>query len=324
MGKTLKKEKKSTTLIWISRLGPSTPKRTSKSPRDLEKKLTHMKTDMLAAINPKRVRHLPKREQLVHLSSVLELKSQSSFARALIEIRVKDELKDSLIVVIPLLNGSGFCKEVVHVEYEWKPSRCHSCKKNYPTIDQCPRNIVPLASSVEKSDDGFQHAVNKRLRNSKNDNAKAGLKNGRTMCSNFKYVPKVTGNSSKYSSATAKVEHDSLFDANSCVVNKCDRLDGSSIQDATVNQGGRPKPSSKHVIWNNSEKDTENNAFWSKNEEVCILPERKVTTYLHPVIRRIILLQYAKEGIPYLRLYTVSHFMDTVSHFMDMAYRTPE
>ncbi|GJV31932.1 zinc knuckle CX2CX4HX4C containing protein [Tanacetum coccineum] len=171
-------------------------------------------------------------ETLSQAQCVLNRGGQSSFARALIEIRVEDELKDSLIVVIPLLNGSGFCKEVVCMEYEWKPSRCHSCKKFCPTIDQCPRNIVPLASSVEKSDDGFQHVLNKRLRNSKNDNAKAGLKNGRTMCSNFKYVPKVTGNSSKYGSATAKVEHDSLFDANYSVVNKCDRLDGSSIKDA--------------------------------------------------------------------------------------------
>lgn len=43
---------------------------------------------------------------------------RSSFAHALIEVRTKDELKDSLIIVIPLLDGLGLSKEMIQVEYE--------------------------------------------------------------------------------------------------------------------------------------------------------------------------------------------------------------
>ncbi|GJV74901.1 zinc knuckle CX2CX4HX4C containing protein [Tanacetum coccineum] len=49
---------------------------------------------------------------------------QINFARCLNEVKANEVLKDSITMGIPLPKGSGFSKETVRVEYEWKPSRC--------------------------------------------------------------------------------------------------------------------------------------------------------------------------------------------------------
>ncbi|GJX69537.1 hypothetical protein Tco_0305264 [Tanacetum coccineum] len=46
----------------------------------------------------------------------------------LIDIRVDQELKDNMIIVIPNLEGNGYVLHTVWVEYEWKPPRCKVCK----------------------------------------------------------------------------------------------------------------------------------------------------------------------------------------------------
>nr|GEX90888.1 hypothetical protein [Tanacetum cinerariifolium] len=47
-----------------------------------------------------------------------------SFARCLIEVNSNEPLKDSFTIGILMLEGPGFTKEVINVEYEWKPPRC--------------------------------------------------------------------------------------------------------------------------------------------------------------------------------------------------------
>ena len=49
----------------------------------------------------------------------LESWGRNSLARALIEITSECAPVESLVVAIPLLDGSGFRKETIEVEYEW-------------------------------------------------------------------------------------------------------------------------------------------------------------------------------------------------------------
>ncbi|GKA99625.1 zinc knuckle CX2CX4HX4C containing protein [Tanacetum coccineum] len=53
---------------------------------------------------------------------------RSSFARFLIEVNSEADLVDVVTVGIPSLFDDNFTKETTHVEYEWRPSRCDTCK----------------------------------------------------------------------------------------------------------------------------------------------------------------------------------------------------
>lgn len=48
---------------------------------------------------------------------------RSSFARAMIEISAEKEIKEEISIAIPELDGDGYRKESMLVEYEWKPLR---------------------------------------------------------------------------------------------------------------------------------------------------------------------------------------------------------
>ncbi|GJX27972.1 hypothetical protein Tco_0236051 [Tanacetum coccineum] len=51
------------------------------------------------------------------------------------------ELKDTILVDMLKLIGEGFYMCIIHVEYEWKPPRCSSCKVFCLVLDECPKNI---------------------------------------------------------------------------------------------------------------------------------------------------------------------------------------
>ncbi|GJY75825.1 putative reverse transcriptase domain-containing protein [Tanacetum coccineum] len=53
---------------------------------------------------------------------------RSSYARVMIELRADVELKDNIVVAMPKITREGHYTCNVHVEYEWKPLRCSSCK----------------------------------------------------------------------------------------------------------------------------------------------------------------------------------------------------
>ncbi|GKE26691.1 hypothetical protein Tco_1442075 [Tanacetum coccineum] len=48
---------------------------------------------------------------------------RSSYDRAIIELRVDVELKDTIMVALPKLVGEGFYMCTIRVEYEWKSPR---------------------------------------------------------------------------------------------------------------------------------------------------------------------------------------------------------
>ncbi|GKA23836.1 zinc knuckle CX2CX4HX4C containing protein [Tanacetum coccineum] len=61
----------------------------------------------------------------------------------MIELRADVELKDIIVVAMPNLVGEWFYMCTIHVEYEWKPPRCSSCKVFGHVLNECPKKIIP-------------------------------------------------------------------------------------------------------------------------------------------------------------------------------------
>nr|GEV64631.1 reverse transcriptase domain-containing protein [Tanacetum cinerariifolium] len=65
----------------------------------------------------------------------------SSYARAMIELRVDVELNDNIVVTMPKITGDGYYTCNIRVEYEWRPPRCASCKVFGHVQEECLKNI---------------------------------------------------------------------------------------------------------------------------------------------------------------------------------------
>ncbi|GJZ60089.1 putative reverse transcriptase domain-containing protein [Tanacetum coccineum] len=88
-----------------------------------------------------------------------------NFSRALIEISSASTLMKEVIMAIPEEEGDGHIKEVIRVEYEWKPPHCVECKSFGHSHDICPKRVrdeVPKAlsmavkpSTMEDNEEGF-------------------------------------------------------------------------------------------------------------------------------------------------------------------------
>nr|GFA81612.1 hypothetical protein [Tanacetum cinerariifolium] len=50
-----------------------------------------------------------------------------AYVRILIEIKECNDFIDNLVMVVPNLEGNGYTKETICIEYEWKPPRCSTC-----------------------------------------------------------------------------------------------------------------------------------------------------------------------------------------------------
>lgn len=42
----------------------------------------------------------------------------------MVEVNAAKPLVDSLVIVVLMLDADGYTKEVINIEYEWKPPRC--------------------------------------------------------------------------------------------------------------------------------------------------------------------------------------------------------
>ncbi|KAJ0813964.1 hypothetical protein HanPSC8_Chr17g0779781 [Helianthus annuus] len=80
---------------------------------------------------------------------------RSSYARALIEIHAGAELKRSVTVAIPSLQGNGHSMVEVKIEYDWEPLRCSSCCVFGHEDNSCPKRpqVVSSGESSKKIDD---------------------------------------------------------------------------------------------------------------------------------------------------------------------------
>nr|GEZ32537.1 hypothetical protein [Tanacetum cinerariifolium] len=67
-------------------------------------------------------------------------KGRTSYARVLIEINACNNFSDSLVMVVPCLEGNGYMKETISIKYEWKPHHYSTCLiyghslVNYPKV----------------------------------------------------------------------------------------------------------------------------------------------------------------------------------------------
>ncbi|XP_022015018.1 uncharacterized protein LOC110914536 [Helianthus annuus] len=64
---------------------------------------------------------------------------RSSYVRALVEISAENGFKEEIVIAVPELEGEGFSKVILSVEYEWSPLRCAHCKVFGHSDDSCPR-----------------------------------------------------------------------------------------------------------------------------------------------------------------------------------------
>nr|GEW89911.1 reverse transcriptase domain-containing protein [Tanacetum cinerariifolium]GEW89914.1 reverse transcriptase domain-containing protein [Tanacetum cinerariifolium] len=67
---------------------------------------------------------------------------RSNFSRTMIDLRAYVELKDTLVVAVPKLEGNGYKLHSIRVESEWKLTRCPSFKLFSHSLNQCPKKVV--------------------------------------------------------------------------------------------------------------------------------------------------------------------------------------
>ncbi|GJY15473.1 retrovirus-related pol polyprotein from transposon TNT 1-94 [Tanacetum coccineum] len=85
---------------------------------------------------------------------------------------LESELKSKLTMAIPNEEGDGYTKEVIRVEYEWKPPHCGECKFFRHDLLQCPKHVketvfndpskVGTSTTMETSSDGFTEVTRKK------------------------------------------------------------------------------------------------------------------------------------------------------------------
>ncbi|GJU09556.1 zinc finger protein 511 [Tanacetum coccineum] len=86
--------------------------------------------------------------------------SCNSYVRALIEVSAKNALMDSIVVAIPLQNGSGHTLEAIDLDYEWQPPHCDTRKKFDHNDTQCPKK-AKVTTQNQKLDNGFMEVTRK-------------------------------------------------------------------------------------------------------------------------------------------------------------------
>nr|GEU72209.1 hypothetical protein [Tanacetum cinerariifolium] len=105
-----------------------------------------------------------------------------SYARALVEINVDSDLKHEVSMAIPLKDGSGHTRELIKVEYEWKPPHCADFKIFGHTTDKCPKRVINLdtpsemvvsiiPSAISTNSDGFTEVRRKKKKGADMDNS---------------------------------------------------------------------------------------------------------------------------------------------------------
>nr|GEU69533.1 hypothetical protein [Tanacetum cinerariifolium] len=119
-------------------------------------------------------------------STCVESWGRISFARALIEIDAAVGLKKEVIMAIPDEEGDGYIKEVVRVEYEWKPPHCVDCKRFGHDTSLCPKLVceeVPNNSArdakaivMEENDDGFTEVKSRKKKKGADSRSFGGLR----------------------------------------------------------------------------------------------------------------------------------------------------
>ncbi|GKC22238.1 zinc knuckle CX2CX4HX4C containing protein [Tanacetum coccineum] len=91
-------------------------------------------------------------------SMCLESWGKSTYARILIEIDAYNYFSDNLVMAVPNLEGTGYTKETIRVEYEWKPPRCSMCLIFGHSLDDCPKAPKRVVNKMDKGKGGSSDA----------------------------------------------------------------------------------------------------------------------------------------------------------------------
>nr|GEW83250.1 hypothetical protein [Tanacetum cinerariifolium] len=165
-----------------------------------------------------------------------------SFARCLIEVNSEADLVDVVTIGIPSLTRDDFRKETIHVEYEWRPSRCDECKIFGHVHDHCLIKVVSppivttsnVAPTVEKSNLWFP---NVRYEPKASTNAP---KKGATIVSN------PSKSSSMLKTADSSPKKDNFTTSNSfSPLNDDEEVD--NVHDESANLFPNTKPVEDHI-----------------------------------------------------------------------------
>ncbi|GKB13446.1 hypothetical protein Tco_0847369, partial [Tanacetum coccineum] len=82
-------------------------------------------------------------------SMCLKSLGRSSYARILIKIDVSNGFSDNLVMAVPNLEGPGYTKETIRVEYEWEPPRCSTdVSGKFPERGLCLRLCFASKSAI--------------------------------------------------------------------------------------------------------------------------------------------------------------------------------
>ncbi|GJR31824.1 hypothetical protein Tco_1108056 [Tanacetum coccineum] len=95
-----------------------------------------------------------------------------SYARALVEISAGTDLKTEVSMAVPNEDGEGYTREVISMEYEWKPPHCRDCKVFGHSHDTCPKIVSisdPNATIKVDHSDGFTKVKRKKNKGRKVD-----------------------------------------------------------------------------------------------------------------------------------------------------------
>ncbi|GJX97358.1 reverse transcriptase domain-containing protein [Tanacetum coccineum] len=119
-------------------------------------------------------------------SMCVESWGRISFARALIEISASSVLKKEVIMAVSEEEGDGYIKEVIRVEYEWKPPHCVDCQSFGHETNLCPKHVreeLPKnsardtkATAMEENDDGFIEVKSRKKKKGADSRSFGGLR----------------------------------------------------------------------------------------------------------------------------------------------------
>ncbi|GJU67219.1 retrotransposon protein, putative, ty1-copia subclass [Tanacetum coccineum] len=164
---------------------------------------------------------------------------RSSYARAMIELHTYMELKDNIMVAMPKITREGHYKCNMHVEYEWKPPRCASCKDLGHNHEECPKYT------------GASETKNLKKTSQAPKGISVGLKVGFKPTKEYRYISKKhTANSSsnkkKGVDSTNKVSDSNPFK----VLNSFDNDVEMGTNGGTSNLDNNGANSSGSLFWN--------------------------------------------------------------------------
>ncbi|GJZ00480.1 RNA-directed DNA polymerase, eukaryota, reverse transcriptase zinc-binding domain protein [Tanacetum coccineum] len=86
---------------------------------------------------------------------------RNTYVRAMIEVSADVELKESIVIAIPISNGKGHTLATVDIEYKWTPPRCSTCLIFYHVDDKCPK-LPKVDAPAKTSDDEFVEVKKKK------------------------------------------------------------------------------------------------------------------------------------------------------------------